>query len=705
MVGVCNTHKRLFILVALIFVSIVGLFVADVRILGSIGDSPQWKRQKQDALVNPQGGYVGLQAEGFDTSSLHEAVLSTNETGTWQNETTSALMWNQNAVYGFDNFGTATYRDGVLYAPSKGDNNLYAVNASNGAIIWNTTVRQCDGSPCIDGDVVYVGECMGVYEPTPQSRAMALNRTNGNVMWQFVEPNGNSWVGSPLVNGQYVYYTTCNFDESNYTNSPGVYALNKTNGNVLWHQSVGNIIGSAAYDNGIIFISVYNPPAQYALNATTGQQIWRQSYGYSWDTSPVIYRGTMTQVTFIHGVYSTLVLNETNGQLIRSFTGNGSTATPLVDNGKVFIPSNDWTIWAYNLTTGTELWRTVPLHNGTLQNYMYCSPAASGGAIYCQALNGTFYAINETDGCVLWSYTMGSFGFGSPSVGDGCVFITNDGGLYAFRIGPGSGDWPMFCHNQVHTSVSEQGVEYVRWPLTQPRYLGDVSNTWVTARFVWCNDTITSGAVAWKIYFFDANGNSNVTDIEIFYVNIMPFPDVAVLNATSSKTVIGQNLTAFISVAVANDGDSLETFNVTARVDTTAIGTEEVGLASGNSTTLTFAWNTTSSAYGNYAISAYAWPVENETNTANNNFTGGWVAVAGVGDLTGGTPNALDFVPDGKVDIVDIAIVARYFGQKAPPAPPNCDVTGPTIGVPDGKVQIDDVATVAKQFGKHYSYP
>jgi hypothetical protein len=76
--------------------------------------------------------------------------------------------------------------------------------------------------------------------------------------------------------------------------------------------------------------------------------------------------------------------------------------------------------------------------------------------------------------------------------------------------------------------------------------------------------------------------------------------------------------------------------------------------------------------------------------------------VAGVGDLTGGTPNALDFVPDGKVQIVDIAVVARYFGQKVPPAPPNCDVSGTTIGVPDGKIDITDVATVAKHFGEHY---
>ncbi len=50
-------------------------------------------------------------------------------------------------------------------------------------------------------------------------------------------------------------------------------------------------------------------------------------------------------------------------------------------------------------------------------------------------------------------------------------------------------------------------------------------------------------------------------------------------------------------------------------------------------------------------------------------------------------------------------MVAKCFAQKAPPAPANCDVTGPTIGVPDGKIQIDDVATVSKHFGQHYSYP
>jgi outer membrane protein assembly factor BamB len=648
--------------------------------------------------VIPQGGYIGLHADGSDAFSLHQAVLSTNETGTWKNETTSAFLWVQDAAYGFDNFGTATYEDGVLYAPSKGDDMLYAVNASNGAVIWNTTVRQCDGSPCIDGDVVYVGECMGVSQPTPQSRAMALNRTNGQVIWQFVEPNGNSWVGSPVVNGQYVYYTTCNFDETNTTSSPGVYALNKTNGNVLWHQAIGNIVGSVAYDSGAVFISVYNPAAQYALNATTGQMIWTQSYGSSWDSSPIIYEGMVIQVIWAQGLYgqpwSTLVLNETDGQLIRQFQGKGSTATPLVDNGNVFIPSNDWTMWAFNLATGTELWQTVPIHNGTLQNYMYSSPASAGEAIYCQALNGTFYAINETDGQILWSYNLGDYGFGSPSIGDGCVFITNDKGLYAFQIGPGSGDWPMFCQNNFHTSSSQLGIEYVRWPLTQPQYLGDVSNTWVTSTFVWCNKTITSAAIAWRIYFFDANGNANTTDVEVFYVNV-PIHDVAVTNVISCKTVVCQGyILNWLNVTAANTGSYTESFNVTAYANTTVVGTQQVtDLSAAGQMNLTFVWNTTGVPCGNYTLSAYAWPVPSETDTANNNCTDGWVIVSIPGDVTG--PNRW---PDGKVDMWDIGGIARLFGVTYPDPRynPNYDINC------DGIIDMKDVGIAARNFGKRY---
>jgi outer membrane protein assembly factor BamB len=372
------------------------------------------------------------------------------------NRSGRAPLWRQESVHGLDNFGTATYMDGILYAPSKADNKVYAVNASNGNIIWSHTVRQCDASPCIDGEVIYVGECFGPEgERTPSPKALALNRSTGEELWNFIEPGGYEWVGSPLVNGDYVYYTTY---------GAGVYALNKTSGNPIWLRAdIGNIVCSVALHDGVVFVSAYDPLGQYALNATTGDTVWQANYGASWDSSPVVYNEMIIQVTLNRTtrVWSTNVINETTGDLIRRFEGKGSPSTPLVHDGKIFISSDDWRIWAFNLTNGKELWHTTKFDQGvsTLSlrqpSLSYCSAALADGVIYHQSLSGMFCAISEKDGSILWSFTLDGYGFGSPSMGDGCVFITNDSALYAFKIDSELGDWPMFCKNNFHQRVSE----------------------------------------------------------------------------------------------------------------------------------------------------------------------------------------------------------------------------------------------------------
>jgi hypothetical protein len=190
-----------------------------------------------------------------------------------------------------------------------------------------------------------------------------------------------------------------------------------------------------------------------------------------------------------------------------------------------------------------------------------------------------------------------------------------------------------------------------------------------------------------------------VEDPNLNNVDITPYDgnyqlevhDVAVLNANSYKTVVGQGYSLNVSVTAANQGEFTETFNLTSYANTTIIASQNVTLTSGNSTTVTFTWNTTGFAKGNYTISAYAWPVPGETNTANNNFTDGWVVVAMVGDITG--PSGW---PDGTVDGRDISTVARSFGTV--PGDPlwnaNCDINN------DGTVDGRDISTVAKNFGQ-----
>jgi hypothetical protein len=171
--------------------------------------------------------------------------------------------------------------------------------------------------------------------------------------------------------------------------------------------------------------------------------------------------------------------------------------------------------------------------------------------------------------------------------------------------------------------------------------------------------------------------------------------DVAVTDAAPSKTVVGQGYVCNLTATAANLGSYDETFNVTLYANQTAFGTQTVTLPAGNSTTLSFAWNTAGYAYSNYTISAYATPVPGETNTANNNFTAGWVIVSIVGDVTG--PNS---VPDGRVNLMDVYKVAMMFGSSAPTWDPYwgpvCDINN------DGTVNLKDYYKVCLNFGQTY---
>lgn len=185
-------------------------------------------------------------------------------------------------------------------------------------------------------------------------------------------------------------------------------------------------------------------------------------------------------------------------------------------------------------------------------------------------------------------------------------------------------------------------------------------------------------------------------------VGATPEHDVAVTSIVPYKTVVGEGNCVNTTVTVANWGNNPETFNVTAYDNTSAIASFNLTFGSGASRNITFLWNTSGIAHGNYSLSAFAAPVIGETNIANNNLTGRWVTVAGEGDLTGGTTNGLDFMPDGQVNMKDVGVVARFFMQPIPPAPSNCDITGTSTGVPDGLINMRDVGAVAKHFGEHY---
>jgi hypothetical protein len=172
-------------------------------------------------------------------------------------------------------------------------------------------------------------------------------------------------------------------------------------------------------------------------------------------------------------------------------------------------------------------------------------------------------------------------------------------------------------------------------------------------------------------------------------VQVIGIKDIAVLSVNPLKTIVGQGYTMQINVTVANQGDYMETFNVTLYANTTTIKTREITLTSLNSTTITFTWNTTGFVKGNYTLWAYAEPVQGETDTEDNTLTDGIVIVTIPGDVDGdhwvflydavkllsrygakeGDPqydSLYDIDEDGRIFLYDAVILLAHYGERNP---------------------------------------
>jgi peptide/nickel transport system substrate-binding protein len=140
-----------------------------------------------------------------------------------------------------------------------------------------------------------------------------------------------------------------------------------------------------------------------------------------------------------------------------------------------------------------------------------------------------------------------------------------------------------------------------------------------------------------------------------------------------------------ISTCIQNFGKDIWTFLALPKL---IENQRAVTLLSGNSSIITFRWNTTGVVEGNYTIGAYAWPVPGETNTADNTFMDGMVRVGIPGDI-----NA-----DGVVDIYDAIILAGAYNSKLNDSiwNANADINS------DANVDIYDAIILAGNFNKHY---
>jgi parallel beta-helix repeat protein len=644
---------------------------------------------------------------------------------------TGAQVWNY--VTGGVVDSSPAVAGGRVYVGSY-DGRVYCLDASTGAQVWNyTTGNYVGSSPAVIDGRVYVGSWDG--------RVYCLDSSTGAQVWNYT--TGGAVYSSPAVADGRVYVGSGDY---------GVYCLDASTGAQVWNYTTGSILGSApAVVGGRICVSSYDGRV-YCLDASTGAQVWNYTTGNYVFSSPAVADGVLYVGSGDHSVYAfgtvlrvpegyktiqaainaaapgatiwvdpgvyseSLVINKTITLIGKPgsepiFNGGGSgIAIRIVSSGSgSTIAGITITSWDQGVlvdgASGCKIYDNIMSLMNT-NAIAFQGTSAVSNQVYSNIFQQDAVGVDVTSSSQ--SNTISQNIFKLSSVG---LKLETNGNIVCEN---------MISNNQLGMSlVNSDNNKIYHNDFVDNTYAIQISFTTSTGN-KW-DSGYPQGGNYWNNYNGadvkkgpnrDIPGSDGIGDTpyEIAVNNtdnyplVKPFNEhgIGIADFAVAKSVIFQGFTCNLTVGVLNYGLYDETFNLAIWANQTRIALQPMVLTNRSSTQRTFVWNTTGLPYGKYAIVCVADPVPGERDTADNSFPGGWVRVSGIGDLTGGTPNPYDFVPDGKVQIVDVSIVAKFFGQKVPPAPANVDVTGPTLTVPDGKIQIDDVATVSKHFGQHY---
>ena len=122
-----------------------------------------------------------------------------------------------------------------------------------------------------------------------------------------------------------------------------------------------------------------------------------------------------------------------------TFKSGKNTASPVVAGGLVYFCTGNRLI-ALDVESGARKW-TFPTDE-PLAGVIRAAPAVSDGVVYVGATDGNLYALNASDGKLVWSYpTTGSIR-GAPAVSGNIVFFGSDNNnLYAVDVQSGELAW------------------------------------------------------------------------------------------------------------------------------------------------------------------------------------------------------------------------------------------------------------------------
>jgi len=277
---------------------------------------------------------------------------------------------------------------------------LYRLNATNGAILWQTNLLTAYGgsviawqnaaSPLLEGDSIYVNANCG------SSTLMALRTSDGSLAWR--SQNEGMTHSTPVL------ATIQGVRQIIFATQSGLVSLDPSSGNLLWKfsypfdyntslsvspvvfEDMVYVCGSQGYGMGSVVMRI-----GLADNTWTATQLWANTGVSStlsshWMT-PVVHQG------FLYGQFGDSVnaqlkcVDMRSGAVKWSVNSFGRGGTLLVDNHLLTITETGLLVlYKPDTNAYTELGRclAIPNYHGTT-NKCWNVPAVSDGRVYVRS--------------------------------------------------------------------------------------------------------------------------------------------------------------------------------------------------------------------------------------------------------------------------------------------------------------------------------
>jgi outer membrane protein assembly factor BamB len=469
---------------------------------------------------------------------------------------------------------TGSYYQGMFLRGGTDDNTMYCFNATNGDIIW--TYRADTNGYFTSGTAAAYDM---VYSPNKDGNIYAINIATGKVAWKYQGPGTMLFPGMPTVADGKVYVTSGqNATFGQEVGASEFVCLNAYTGEPYWklpieayapRESVAVAYGKLYIIPGDVTTAVdaisgseYNTKGQVwcfgsntspvkgaswpmfrndAVRDSLGTggpsnltMVWKYTTNGAVMSSPSIENGIVYVGSQDKNIYA---INAWTGALVWSYaTGGTIESSAAVANGKVYIGSDDGYVYCNDATNGNRLWRTF-VNGGLPKTYgsavmLRSSPAVVGNTVYIGSMDDNLYALDANSGTVSWKFTTQGPITSSPTISDGAVYITSEepaaGALYKIDAAGGGQIWKkqLEYEQQFTGGTDMQGTPTVAagmvFASANLRTFYGIDAATGDIAWTFTNPTATEFIVSSPIYL---NG-------QLFIIDKF---DIACLNATTGK--------------------------------------------------------------------------------------------------------------------------------------------------------------------------